>query len=239
MPGLKFKLDKLEGVAEPIAALYVPNDDKSAYFLDVEGAVSTEKLAEFRDKNVELLKERDTLKTLAESYKGVDAKKYFDLVKMETDGKLKTNEEIDKIITDRVGNMKTEYETTITGLQKTVEVQGSQLNVMLVDNVVRDAASKNNVSGPAVDDILLRAKTVFKLVDGKPVPHDEKGNVVYSNDGTTPLSVVAWVTSLKKTASHLFPSSQGGNAPGGRQGGAGTENMTSLQKIAAGLAEKT
>lgn len=235
---LKFKLEKLEGLAEPVAALYVPNEDKTAYFLDVEGAVSTEKLAEFRDKNVTLLKEVDTLKASVDSFKGVDAKKYFELTKMEADGKLKTNEEIDKIINDRVGNMKTEYETTIGGLQKTVDVQGSQLSVMLVDNVVRDAASKNGVSGPAVDDILLRAKSVFKLVDGKPIPHDEKGNVVYSNDGTTPLSVVAWVTSLKKSASHLFPSSQGGGAPGGRQGGQGTENLTSLQKIAAGLAEK-
>jgi len=234
---LKFKLDAIEGLEPTVSSLYIQNEEDKKYYLNVEGVVAKEKLEEFRDKNVEILKENDNLKV---TFKDIDPKKYRDLLKMEADGKFsgKTNEEIDRIIGERVGSMRTELEGKIGELEKVKEVQASQLNVMLVDNVVRDAANKGGVTGAAVDDILLRAKTIFRLVDGKPVPHDDRGNVLYGNDGTTPLSVVGWVGSLKKTAPHLFPSSQGSGAPGGRPGTGVPDNMTSLQKISAGLAEK-
>lgn len=235
---LKFKLDTLEGIEAPIQPLYVQNEEDKKFYLNVEGVVAKEKLEEFRENNINLVKERDTAVSTLKNFEGVDPAKYKSLVKMEQDGKLKTNEEIDKIIGERVGTMKTEYETTIDGLTKTNGIQASQLNVLLVDNVVRDAANKGGVMGAAVDDILLRAKTIFKLVDGKPVPHDDRGNVLYGTDGTTPLTVVGWVGSLKKTAPHLFPTSQGGGSQGGRQGTGNPDNMTSLQKISSGLAEK-
>jgi hypothetical protein len=230
---LKFKLDSLDGVDPAHKVDYVQNEDDKKFYLQVEGVVSSDKLAEFRDNNISLSKK-------LEEYDGVDPKKYRDLVKMEADGKFngKTNEEIDQIIAERVGTMRTEYETTIDKLNKAVGVQGDQLSLLLVDNVVRDAANKNGVTGPAVDDILLRAKSVFKLVDGKPIPHDDRGNVIYGTDGTNPLSVVNWVGGLKKTASHLFPQSQGSGAAGGRPGLPNNDKLTSNQKIAQGLADR-
>lgn len=230
---LKFKVDGLDGLEDTIKPLYVLNEEDKKYYLQVEGVVSKEKLEEFRNNNIELSKKLD-------AYKDVDPAKYKDLVKMEADGKFsgKTNEEIDRIIGERVGTMKTEYEKSIEELNKTVGTQAAQLNLLLVDNVVRDAANKGGVTGAAVDDILLRAKSIFKLVEGKPIPHDDRGNVVYGNDGTTPLSVNGWVLGLKKTAPHLFPTSQGGGAPGGRTGPANRENLTSLEKIATALGEK-
>lgn len=240
---LKFQLDSLDGInvsdVEKLIGqpLYVQNDEDKKFYLNVEGVVTKEKLDEFRTNNITLNQQLDKYKT---DFKDVDPKKYRDLVKMEQDGKFhgKTPEEVDKIIQERVGTMRTEYETRIGDLEKTNGVQAAQLNILLVDNVVRDAANKAGVTGPAVDDILLRAKSVFKLVDGKPVPHDDRGNVVYGNDGTSPMSVVAWVTSLKKVAPHLFPSSIGSGAPGGRSGPVNAENMSALQKIQAGLAEQ-
>lgn len=240
---MKFQLDSLDGIdaaaIEKVVGqpLYVLNEEDKKYYLNVEGVVAKDKLDEFRTNNIEVTKQLDKYKN---DFKDVDPKKYRELVKMEQDGKFsgKTNEEIDKIIQERVGNMRTEYEEKIDGLTKTNEVQASQLNVLLVDNVVRDAANKAGVTGPAVDDILLRAKSVFKLQDGKPIPHDDKGNVVYGQDGTSPMSVVAWVTSLKKSAPHLFPQSGGGGAPGGRAGPANTEGMSALDKIKTALADK-
>lgn len=232
---LKFKLDTLDGVESHVASLYAPAEDGKAFYLQVEGAVSSEKLAEFRDNNIALTNQ---LKTFA----GVDPKKYAQLVELEANGKLngKSKDEIDAIIQERVGAMRTEYETTIDGLNKTVGTQGAQLNVLLVDNVVRQASSQAGVTGPAVDDILLRAKAVFKLEGGTPVPHDEKGNVIYSNDGTTPLSVSGWVNGLKKSAPHLFPGSQGSGAPGGVRptGGVNSGSMNAAQKISAGLRDR-
>lgn len=237
---LKFQVDSLEGInagdIEKILGqpLYVLNDEDKKYYLNVEGVVNKDKLDEFRNNNIELT---NKVKKFEVDFKDVDPKKYRELVKMEQDGKFsgKTNEEIDKIIQERVTTMRTELEAQIADLTKTNGVQASQLSVLLVDNVVRDAASKNGVAGPAVDDILLRAKSVFKLVDGRPVPHDDKGNVVYGTDGTSPMSVGAWVSGLKKTAPHLFQQSTGSGAPGGRPGPVSTENLSSLDKIRVGL----
>lgn len=237
---LKFQVDSLEGInvtdIEKILGqpLYVQSEDDKKYYLNVEGVVNKDKLDEFRNNNIELT---NKVKKFETDFKDVDPKKYKELVKMEQDGRFsgKTNEEIDKIIQERVSNMRTELETQIAELTKVKDVQASQLSVLLVDNVVRDAASKNGVAGPATDDILLRAKSVFKLVDGKPVPHDERGNVIYGTDGTSPMSVGAWVSSLKKVAPHLFQQSTGSGAPGGRPGSANTENLSSLDKIRVGL----
>lgn len=240
---MKFQLDSLDGLdvasLEKVLGqpLYVQNDEDKKYYLNVEGVVQKEKLDEFRTNNINLTNELTKFKA---DFKGIDPKEFHRLHKLELDGKFsgKTNEEIDKTIQERVGTMRAELEEQINGLTKANETQASQLNVLLVDNVVRDAANKGGVTGPAVDDILLRAKSVFKLVEGRPVPHDTNGNVIYGNDGTSPLSVVAWVTSLKKSAPHLFPQSQGGGATGGRTGPANMENASALDKIKAGLAEK-
>ena len=47
---LKFQIEKLEDVAENLRSLYTPHEGK--FFLDVDGAVSREKLDEFRTNNI-------------------------------------------------------------------------------------------------------------------------------------------------------------------------------------------
>jgi hypothetical protein len=235
MTVLKFRVDSLDGIDQTVQPMYSLNDADNKYYLQVEGVVSKEKLEEFRNNNISLSKK-------LEEYKDVDPSKYRELVKMEASGKFKgkSPEEVDQMINERVTTMRTEYETNLTTLQKDNEAKTAQLSLLLVDNVVRDAATKNNVTGPAIDDILLRAKTVFKLIDGVPTPHDEKGSIVYGKDGTTPMSVADWVGNLRKTAPHLFPGSSGGGAQGSRNAGAANNaNLTANQKIAAGLASRT
>ncbi len=87
-----------------------------------------------------------------------------------------------------------------------------------------------------MEDVLLRAKTVFQIKDGVATPLDANGQVVYGKDGSTPMSVVDWTNGLKKQAPHLFLGSTGAGAAGsGAAGGQNTANMSSLQKINAGL----
>jgi hypothetical protein len=88
---------------------------------------------------------------------------------------------------------------------------------------------------------MLRAKTAFKIVDGRAVPHSD-GKVVYGKDGVNPMSVEEWIGSLAKNAPHLFGSTQGGGASGSRTSGGGRpgagQKLTSTQKIAAGLSNR-
>lgn len=227
---LKFKLDTLEGLDAAIAALYEQGAD-GAYYLSVDGVVGKDKLDEFRNNNVKLLKD-------LEKFKDVDLAKYQELLalaKKQEEKKLIDAGEIDKVVEQRVGEMKSTYENQIKTLTEQNSVAQRQLESLLIDNAVRDAAVKSGVQPTAVDDVLLRAKATFKIKDGNAVPVDAQGNVVYGKDGTSPMSVVDWTTGLKKQAPHLFQGSQGGGAPGSGKGNVDTSKLTSAQKIAQGL----
>lgn len=227
---LKFKLDTLEDLDATIAALYEQAADGD-YYLSVDGAVGKDKLDEFRNNNVKLLKD-------LEKFKDVDPAKYQELLalaKKQQEKQLIDAGEIDKVVEQRVGEMKSTYENQLKTLTEQNSVAQRQLESLLIDNAVRDAAVKSGVQPTAVDDVLLRAKATFKIKDGNAVPVDAQGNVVYGKDGTSPMSVVDWTTGLKKQAPHLFQGSQGGGAQGSGKGNVDTSKLTSAQKIAQGL----
>lgn len=227
---LKFKLDTLDGLDAAIAGLYEQGAD-GAYYLSVDGAVDKSKLDEFRNNNVKLLKD-------LEKFKDVDPAKYQELLalaKKQQEKQLIDAGEIDKVVEQRVGEMKSTYENQLKTLTEQNSVAQRQLESLLIDNAVRDAAVKSGVQPTAVDDVLLRAKATFKIKDGNAVPVDAQGNVVYGKDGTSPMSVVDWTTGLKKQAPHLFQGSQGGGAQGSGKGNVDTSKLTSAQKIAQGL----
>lgn len=229
---LKFKLETLEGVDQNLAALYEQGAD-GHYYLAVDGAVDKSKLDEFRSNNVNLMKQLD-------QFKNVDPVKYqelLNLAKKTEEKKLIDAGEIDKIVESRVNEMKTNYETEIKKLSDQSSIAQRQLESLLIDNSVRDAALKSGVQPTAVEDVILRAKTTFKLQNGSAVPVDSQGNVIYGKDGSTPMSVVDWTTGLKKQAPHLFMESQGGGAKGSSKSNVDMSKLPSTSKIAMGLGD--
>jgi len=233
---LKFMLDSLEGLDESVAALYTEHDD-GKFYLEVDGAVAKGKLDEFRNNNIELLKK-------LESFKDIDPKKYKEAqdelarIQAEKDkGSVIPKEQVDKLVADRVAEMQSEYEAKLQQAQEANGTMSRQLESLVIDSAVRKAATDTKVLPSAVDDVLLRAKTTFKVVDGTAIPHDSNGNIVYGKDGSSPMGIGEWMGKLAKDASHLFEGSQGS---GGGGGGGGrphqdTSKMSPAQKIAAGL----
>jgi hypothetical protein len=229
---LKFIVDSLEGVDQAVATMYEKQDD-GKFRLNVDGAVPREKLDEFRNTNIELLKKVD-------AYKGVDVKKYTDLLALEkrvTDKELVDSGKVDEVVQGRISQMKTEHEGAVGQLNEQLSIANRQLETLLIDSAVRVKALESGVLPTAVDDVMLRAKTAFKIIEGRAVPHSD-GKVVYGKDGVNPMSVEEWIGGLSKAAPHLFGSTQGGGASGsrttGNRGGSG-QKLTSTQKIAAGL----
>lgn len=229
---LKFIVDSLEGLDQQVATMYEKQDD-GKFRLNVEGAVPREKLDEFRNTNIELLKK-------VEGFKGIDVKKYSDLLALEkrvTDKELVDAGKVDEVVQSRISQMKTEHEGAVGQLNEQLSIANRQLETLLIDSAVRVKALESGVLPTAVDDVMLRAKTAFKIVEGRAVPHSD-GKVVYGKDGVNPMSVEEWIGGLSKAAPHLFGSTQGGGASGsrttGNRGGAG-QKLTSTQKIAAGL----
>src|SRR3954471_24123600 len=102
----KFIIDKLEDAPEALRSHYTERADGKWVF-QIEGAVPSEKLKEFRDKNTELLK-------AAEAFKDVDPEEYRRLLAIKNDlekGKLKDGKTVEEVIEERTGAMKKQFET--------------------------------------------------------------------------------------------------------------------------------
>ena len=232
---LKYKIDAnaFESLAENHKGLYEQVSDGS-YILQVEGVVEKGKLDEFRNKNIDLMKD-------IEKFKDVDPDKYNQMIAEHR--KIQEKEwidkgEVEKLVESRVSTMKKDYDEKLTKATGDLNVMSRQLEILTIDNIVRDQATKLGVAPTAVDDVLLRAKTVYSLKDGKPVPTNSDGEVIYGKDGATPMVIGEWVGTLKESAPHLFYSSNGSGASGNRGVGgnsAGRQNMTAQEKISAGL----
>jgi len=227
---LKYRIKKLEDAPEAVRNLYKPDGEE--FVLDTEGAVAKERLDEFRENNVALQRQLDKLKDIDP----VKYKELTDLQREVEEGKLLKAGKIDEVVNSRVTAMKTALETERDGFKARAETSEGQLAVLLIDSAVRAEALKLGVVNTALDDVVLRARTVYRMKDGAAVPHNDKGEVVFGKDGKTPMPMGDWLTALKKTAPHLFATSQGGGAGGGSRTGSGDLSKASaVDKIAAGL----
>lgn len=225
---LKLVVDTIEAVEENFRNLYEKGPD-GKFSLMVDGAVPKDKLDEFRNNNIELKKQ-------LEKFKDVDPAKYQEAMKT-----LKALEEkklvdagnLDEVIAQRVAELNQEHKTALEERDAKLTLANRQLEHLMIDTTAKSAAAQNGVISFALDDVVLRAKTVFKVVDGSVVA-TEGGKQLYDKDGMTPLTIDSWVKGLKKSAPHLFSLPVGGGA-GGSGRTLDRSKMSSIDKIKAGL----
>ena len=228
---LKFRIAKLEDVEEKYREFYVAGQD-GQFYLSVEGAVAKERLDEFRDNN-------STLQRRLEAFGNVDPAKIQEMIETQRkveEKKLIDAGDIDGLVASRVATMKAEHDRITAQLNEQLSTSNRQLETLLIDNSVREQATKLGVAATAIDDVLLRAKTVYKVENGQPVAKDDKGQTIYGKDGTSSMPIGEWIGGLKERAPHLFGASagsgSGNNNRGGQPDGA---KLTPAQKIAQGM----
>lgn len=228
--GLKYQIAKLEDVPEAVRTLY--KAEGAVFVLDAEGVVPKEKLDEFRENNINLNKQLEKLKD-------IDPTKYRELVQLDLqvkEGKLIKEGKLEEVVNLRVGTMKTAFETEKTSLTTQLQKSNNMLSKLMIDDAVKSAAIKAGIHPTAVDDIVLRARGVYAVDNGLPVPKNDKGEVIYGKDGKTPMPVDEWIVNLKPVAPHLFMGSNGSGAGGGgRTGGPDMSKLTPAQKIQLGI----
>lgn len=217
--GLKYEIETLDAVPEALREHYTEGEDKK-YRLAVEGVVPKTKVDEFRQNNIKLLQERDTYqeqaKTLAEKYKDVDLDEY---VRLKTGkGKGKGDDDVEAIVEERIKAYRTKHETELGTVKGQLEAKEAKLSTLLIDNALQSAAIAAGVAETAVDDVVRRGREMFRLKDDSVIPM-ANGQVVYGEDGLTPLSVKEWIGGLAASAPHLFKQSQGGGANNNGGGG--------------------
>lgn len=213
---LKLTIPKLEDIAEPLRAYYRQRTDGEGFILDVDGGVVAKSVHdEFRQKNVDLLKQ---LKELGDvTPEAVTAlKEKAD--KLEQDlAAARKNKDADAEA--RIKALQDGLQKKIDDATKTADGYKARLESVLIDGEVAKAAAEIGAHPTAIDDIATRVRPRFKIGDdNKPYAIDPQGNKVYGEDGQ-PLGVAGAVRQLTKTAPHLFKSSSGGGATHTSAGG--------------------
>lgn len=212
-------------------------DDVKMYSEDEYNSVKG-KLDEFRGNNVKLMKD---METLSAKFDGIDVDGYKDMVKQQQDmkdKKLISEGKIDELLEERTKTMREKHNQELEKIQGLNATLNKQLETLVIDNAVRDSATKSGVVDTGIDDVLLRSQSVFSLKEGKAVPHDREGNVIYGEGTSEPMSVNEWVKSQMEVAPHLFKPSQGGGSEHGKNFvGSGSKELSALEKLQVGFAK--
>lgn len=238
---LKSVIDSLDGIPEAVRDSYVERDGK--YHLAVEGMVPKDRLDEFRTNNIALKRERDDLMA---RFDGVDLDRYRELVdkaEKERSRKLIDAGKVDELVAERVNAMKADHDKEVKRLADENARITSQLEGLVIDGAIRDAAMKAGARPEAIEDFLYRGRQIYRLQDGRAVPM-EGDRPIYGKSGA-PMEIGEWVSTLTEKAPHLFTPSVGSGARAGATNGAGVPAgmisrddtsafLANLEKIASG-----
>ncbi len=200
-----------------LRALYIQTGDK--WILDIEGAVPKTQLDEFRTNNVELKKKIDAFTALGE---GVTPERVKELIEKEESfkgGNAKTAEQINAEVERRVSELRTKQEKDLKDRDDRIGQLTGDLESHVIDQALISAGSELGLRGTAHEDLTFRGRKAFRLDEHrKPVSVDKDGNVQYGPTGE-PLTPKDYVSSLTKSAPHLFDPSAGSGAGGSGAGG--------------------
>jgi hypothetical protein len=209
---LKYKVDE---VPEGLETYYKKTDD--GFVLDVDGVVDQSTVDQYKNKVDEFRSNNIALKKQLES-----------LSNKSTNVGTPNSVDVDALIEEKVSEMKKQLES-LTSERK---VLTSQLEEVVLSERVKDIAIRHGVYETALPDVVTRARNVFTVKDGKPVPVDSKARDE-NGEVYTPES---WLNKLAADAPHLFKPSTGTGAQRSVNGvGNKQSTMSSTDKIAAGL----
>jgi hypothetical protein len=224
LSALPLSVDKLEDVPEAQRALYVEKDGK--HVLDITGMDDTSGLKTALQKERDAAKEaRRIAKEMEERYAGIDPAKVREMMsKLDQDGEaaLIAAGKIDEVIAKRTEKFKAESQRRIDeaiATAKASEARAKKFEQRVLDNHIRQAATKAGLHQHAVEDALFRARSMFSLSEeGDAIQLGSDGAAVLGKDGKTAFSPSEWLEGMKETAPHWFPARASGGGGGGGKG---------------------
>jgi hypothetical protein len=191
--------------------------DGSTWVLDVEGGMIPEAtMQEYRNRNIELLKERDNnLMPSLRSYQQLGTLEEFkhltEISAQLDEGKLIRSGKLEEAVDKRMDGVKKEHQKqldTVTAENKRMQ---EKLSSLLIDTATMEAATKLGAKPTAIPDIVARMRGQFKVEDGKPICYKPNGERDYgkSGDGAT---ISEKLEELIPNAPHLFEENRGLNS---------------------------
>jgi hypothetical protein len=212
---LKLKVKTLDELPEQTRTLYKESDSRDGFVLDVEGAVPSGQLDEFRNSNIALRKQLESFKDVdVEEYRSLKAK-LAELEGQTGKEKQQTREEMQK----QIDALNKKAVKDADDLKTQIAQRDTTIQTLMIDKEVSLQASEVGVRPEALIDVIQRAKSVFRLQNGVVVAFRPDGEKWYSESTGDILKIAEWFKLLVKDAPHLFKESQGSGATGGATGG--------------------
>jgi hypothetical protein len=211
---LKPVLESLEGVPEILHEHYTLVDGKYVLDVPVDEHPATKGMKNALN-NVR--EEHRRVKEEISKFKGVDPTKYNEMLAHEQqiqEGKLIAEGKVEELLALRTQALRDSLTKETATYKSKADLLQAQLDKLVIDNAVQSAAAKHGVKKGAVEDVLFRARTVFKAHEGQAIAYQGE-NPMYGKDGVTLLGIDEWIQSLPAVAPHLFEESRGTSAPGG------------------------
>lgn len=200
----------------------VKDDPEFQKFLKttVESSVETA-VSDLKSKNSELIGEKRKLSEKLSTLDGIDpeaAKKALDFMSNNEIAKLISEGKTDEALSSYTEKIRANYEEKLSavneelnGTKKQADTFKIRFEQSVIDSEIRKEALKQGVLPDAIDDVLLRAKSVFVYGDdGSVEARDSQGNLVKVED-----KLVTPATWIKNLPRHYWPPSDGVGATGG------------------------
>ena len=230
---MKFKIDKAEHekLSDDFKALYIADGDN--FVMQIEGAVDKTKLDEFRQTNVDLLKQAD-------ANKGINMEKYNTM--LETERKVRDKELIDKgdietLINERLANQKSDYEAKLLTATTTAGDATSKYHTLVSKTEIEGAAFKafgaTKIRPDAHDALLAQIKSTFSVGEDGMVVGKNGEAILTGADGN--LTIAEFVNNQPEFM--RVPNTPGAGNPDDQTKPPAPQGSTSQEKIQKGLTE--
>lgn len=190
---MKFRINKEEfdKLSDDFKAEYKADGDN--YVLQGEGFADKDKLDEFRQTNVDLLKK-------AKANEGIDMEKYNSM--LETERKIRDKELIDKgdidtLVAERLANQKSDYEAKLATATENAGSATSKYHTLVSKTEIEGAAFKafgiTKIRPDAHDAVMAQIKSKFSVGDDGMVIAKEGDKILTGADGN--LTIAEFVES--------------------------------------------
>jgi hypothetical protein len=241
---VKTFITNLEEVAEHYRDDYEQTD--GGFTLKLDDADYQKKIGEFRGNNIQLSQQLEDAQKKLKNFEGVDPVKYKaqqDVLQKLEEKQLLEAGQVEKVLEQRTQTMKADYEgqvqalkTSIEDLQQKATTYKRNLDTLAVDNaIVKAVTAIAQLKPNALEDVKLRAKTIWKVKDdGNLVPMDGD-RVLYGKDGSAPMSPAEWAMNLTTIAPYLFEPNTGGGSQGGGRSQQSGDKLVSRSAFSANL----
>ncbi|MFS1538543.1 MAG: hypothetical protein ACL7BU_11850 [Candidatus Phlomobacter fragariae] len=186
-----------------------------------------EQVTGLKAKNSELLGKLKEQSDNLKRFEGIDPEQVKGVLQRfenDEEAKLIAAGKIDEVINKRTERLRHDVDKKVQTEKlraEKAEAFANKFRNRVLGDEIRAAAGQAGALASAQDDLILRAKGIFKINDeGQAVAVDEENNPIMGKDGRTPLTPVEWIESLKESAQHLFPSASGTGSGDSKSGGA-------------------